>query len=34
MSSIQQHIKDCEKQLGNGWKIVHEWLDEFFPKAK
>ena len=29
MASLEEHIKDCEDKLGNGWKIVHDWLDEY-----
>ena len=25
----KEHVKDCEKQLGKGWDVVHHWLDEY-----
>jgi len=29
MSSIQQHCRECKKEMGTPWMKVHEWLDEF-----
>lgn len=29
MSDYKEHVRDCELQLGNGWKEVHDWLDEY-----
>ena len=29
MSEWKEHAKDCYDQLGNGWDVVHHWLDEF-----
>jgi len=24
-----EHAKDCREQLGKGWDIIHQWLDEY-----
>jgi DNA-binding GntR family transcriptional regulator len=29
MADWKEHVKDCQEQLGNGWDVVHHWLDEF-----
>jgi len=29
MASIKEHCEDCVKDLGNPFKEVHEWLDEY-----
>jgi len=29
VSSLKQHISDCESALGDGHERVHRWLDEF-----
>jgi hypothetical protein len=29
MADIEEHILDCERLLGRGWREVHEWVDEF-----
>lgn len=29
MAHWKEHFKDCQEQLGNGWAVVHRWLDEF-----
>jgi len=31
MATIDEHSQDCMKELGEPFKEVHEWLDEFFP---
>jgi len=29
MAHWKEHVSDCEQQLGNGWDVVHHWLDEY-----
>lgn len=29
MAHWKEHVKDCKERLGNGWEVVHRWLDEF-----
>lgn len=31
MATIEEHCKDCRSVLGEDFRNVHEWLDEFFP---
>ena len=28
MASYKTHFQDCQQALGNGWAVVHHWLDE------
>src|SRR4051812_17726114 len=30
MAPLEQHIKDCEKYLGNGFEDVNRWIDQYF----
>jgi len=29
MAHWKEHVGDCKKELGNGWDIVHHWLDKY-----
>lgn len=29
MAKVKTHIEDCERILGDDFKYVHEWLDEY-----
>ncbi len=31
MASKEQHGLDCERDLGEAFGYVHDWLDEFYP---
>ena len=30
MTTVDQHSKDCLRELGKEYREVHEWLDELF----
>ena len=32
MASLEQHCQDCKEQLGEEFREVHIWLDEFFAQ--
>ena len=32
MAHVDIHCKDCLDELGDEFRYVHEWLDEFFAK--
>jgi len=32
MASLEQHCQDCVEQLGEEYREVHIWLDEFFAQ--
>lgn len=31
MALVDEHCRDCTNILGEDFREVHEWLDEFFP---
>lgn len=31
MPLVDEHCKDCRDALGEDFREIHEWLDEFFP---
>lgn len=34
MASLEQHCADCKAELGEEFRDVHVWLDQFYDPAK
>jgi hypothetical protein len=32
VATLEQHCGDCQRELGEPYRHVHEWLDELQPK--